>query len=56
MTLATLTEVQPGLIIRDMLTMQRAADLYLGDLARSGRRDRKPPPNPSIAFLVAVWE
>jgi integrase len=38
---ATLTEVQPGVIIvRDMLTMQRATDLYLGDLARSGRRDR----------------
>jgi integrase len=37
---ATLTEIQPGVIVRDMLTMQRATDLYLGDLARSGRRDR----------------
>src|SRR3954470_15979724 len=35
-----LTQVAEDVYIRPMLTIQRATDLYLGDLSRAGRRDR----------------
>jgi integrase len=33
-------QVAEGVLIRPMLTMNRAVDLWLGDLARAGRRER----------------